>query len=327
MKFKSEKDLDTESKFQESLEIPTGWPVLHPQHQNGMYMEDEEINLLEYWRVLMKWKWLITALVLLAIISSVIFSLTKPNIYRAEAVLAPIEKKDTGGGMTALLGQFNGLATMMGVSLGNGNNEVNLAVLKSRAFIKQVVEENGLMHLLFQEQWDSEKNTWMVSDPGQEPTLWDAYRAINGILSVSTDRKSGLTTVAMEREDPEQAASWLRLFIETLNSHLKEEAIKEAEANIAYLNQLIEETPLLEMQKTLYAVIAEQTRQIMFAKAQQYFAFKIIDPPEIPDKKFKPKRSMIVLLSTFVAAFMAIFLAFFMEYIQKQKDDEIKRQL
>ena len=196
-----------------------------------------------------------------------------------------------------------------------------------RAFIKQVVEKNGLLPLLFPEQWNTEKKTWITTESGQHPTLWSAYRVINGILTVSTDRKSGLTTVALEREDPEQAASWLKLFIETLNNHLKEQAIKEAEANIDYMNKLIQETPLLEMRQTLYAVIAEQTKQIMFAKAQQYFAFKIIDPPEVPDKKHKPKRSMIVTLSTFVAAFMAIFLAFFLEYLQKQRQDELKKEL
>ncbi len=163
------------------------------------------------------------------------------------------------------------------------------------------------------------KNAWIETDPEKQPTLWDAYRLLDDILSVSTDQKTGLTTVTLDREDPNQAASWLQLFIEILNTHLKIQAIREAEANITYLNQQIEESPLLEMRQALYGVIAEQTRQIMLAKAQQYFAFKIIDPPEPPDKKHKPKRSMIVILSTFVATFMAIFLAFFLEYIEKQK--------
>ncbi|MGA1843652.1 MAG: Wzz/FepE/Etk N-terminal domain-containing protein [bacterium] len=327
MKFKSQNELDTESKVQESFEIPPGWPAPYPNHQNGFYVEDEEINLIEYWRVLMKRKWIIVLIVIMTAISSVIFSLLMPNIYRAEVVLAPIEKKNGGGGFASLLGQFNGLASMVGLPLGNGSNEVNLAVLKSRAFIKQVVEENEMMPLLFPEKWDQEKNAWNVTIPDEKPTLWDAYRLLDGILSVSTDRKNGLTTVSLEREDPAQAASWLTLFIETLNNHLKEQAIKEAEANIDYLSKLIEETPLLEMRQSLYAVIAEQTRQIMLAKAQQYFAFKIIDPPEVPDKKFKPKRSMIVLLSTFVAAFMAIFLVFFMEYLDRQRQGDINEKL
>jgi LPS O-antigen subunit length determinant protein (WzzB/FepE family) len=177
------------------------------------------------------------------------------------------------------------------------------------------------MPLLFPDEWDEKKNAWIDTDPEKQPTLWDAYRLLDEILTVSTDKKNNLTRVALERENPEQAAYWLRLFIETLDTHLKEQAIKEAEANITYLTKQIDETPLLEMRQALYGVIAEQTRQIMLAKAQQYFAFKIIDPPEPPDKKHKPKRSMIVILSTFVATFMAIFLAFFLEYIEKQKQD------
>jgi len=157
------------------------------------------------------------------------------------------------------------------------------------------------------------------ADPEKQPTMWDAYRSLNGMITISTDKKSGLTTISMEREDPKQAASLLNLLVETFNSHLKEQAIREAEANIAYMTRQIEGTPLLEMRQTLYTVIAEQTKQIMLAKAQPYFAFKIIDPPEVPDKKFKPKRSIMVILSILVAGFVSVFFVFFLEYIAKQR--------
>ncbi|MGA1866907.1 MAG: Wzz/FepE/Etk N-terminal domain-containing protein [bacterium] len=294
-------------------------PQPYPQYQNG-FIEEEEINLLDYWRVLMKRKWMILSLIFAAIISSVFVSLLMPNIYRAEVVIAPVEKKGSSGGVAAFMGQFNGLASITGISLGNESNEIDLAILKSRTFIKKVVKENNLMPILFIDKWDKENNIWIETDPELQPTLWDAYRLLDNILTVSTDRKSDLTKVALERTDPEQAASLLTLFIESLGKHLKDQAIKEAEANIEYLTKQIEDTPLLEMRQALYTVIAEQTRQIMLAKAQQYFSFKIIDPPEIPDKKYKPNRRMIVILFTLLVNFIAIFIAFFLEYLEKQKN-------
>jgi uncharacterized protein involved in exopolysaccharide biosynthesis len=312
---------DTETENRKSVKAPPGCPPPYPPYPVEMYLEEDEISLLDYWRVMMKRKRMILAFIFVVTAGSIIISLLMPNIYRSEVVLAPVEEKESSSGVGALLGQFSGLASMAGISLGGGNYEVNLAVLKSRSFIKKIVEENDLMPLLFPDEWDARKKTWIERDPEKQPTLWDAYRLVNKILIVSTDKESNLTRVAMERKDPNQAASWLRLFIETLDKHLKDQAIKEAEANISYLNEQIEESPLLEMRQALYGVIAEQTRQIMLAKAQQYFAFKIIDPPEPPDRKYKPKRSMIVILSAFVAAFMAIFLAFFLEYIERQKQE------
>lgn len=288
---------------------------------------DDEINLLEYWQVLMKRKKLLAFFVIAATVLSVILSFLLPNMYRAETVLAPATKEKSAGGASALFGQFGGLASMVGISPVGGSTEVNLAVLKSRSFIKGIVKENKLMPLLFPDAWDDDKKVWIETATEKQPTLWDAYRLFEGILQVSTDKKTTLTTVSLEREKPEEAAKWLKIFIETLNAYLRAQSIQETEANIAYLEAEIEKTPLLEMRQTLYSVIAEQTKQIMLAKSQKNFAFKIIDAPEVPDQKFKPKRSLIVIVSIFISFFLGIFIVFFLEYIEIQKDKESEKKV
>lgn len=280
---------------------------------------DDEINLFELWQVIWKRKVMIISITLAAAIISVAVSLMMPNIYRSEVVLAPTGEDGKKGGAAALLSQFGGLASMAGISVGASSTEINLAVLKSRTFIKSLVNKNKLMPHLFPDKWDEVGKTWIEADPKEQPTLWDAYRKLVKSLSISTDKKSNLTTVSLERKDPEEAAKWLKIFIETLNNHLRNQAIQEAEANIDYLETEIEKTPLLEMRQTLYSVIAEQTKQIMLAKSQKNFAFKIIDAPEVPDKKSKPKRSLIVIIMTFFSGISSVFIAFFCEYIEKQK--------
>jgi uncharacterized protein involved in exopolysaccharide biosynthesis len=42
----------------------------------------------------------------------------------------------------------------------------------------------------------------------------------------------------------------------------------------------------------------------------------------VPDKKTKPKRIQMALLSFVVSVFIAVFLAFFMEYLEKAKSKE-----
>ncbi len=59
------------------------------------------------------------------------------------------------------------------------------------------------------------------------------------------------------------------------------------------------------------------------AKIQRNYSFNVIDPAFVPDRKFKPKRAQICILSVVVAFFFAAFLAFFLEYLHnlKRKED------
>ena len=57
-------------------------------------MEDE-INLLDYWRVVVKRRWLIVGLALVCAFSVLAYSLMQPRLYKATATIMPV---DTGGG-------------------------------------------------------------------------------------------------------------------------------------------------------------------------------------------------------------------------------------
>jgi len=91
-----------------------------------------------------------------------------------------------------------------------------------------------------------------------------------------------------------------------------------AATNRVYLEQQLATTldPLIK-QKT-YNLIAEQIELAMMSEVKENFAFKVIDPPLAPDKKTKPKRLMMVVLSFVVALFIGIFMAFFLEFLEKQ---------
>ena len=79
-------------------------------------IHDDEIDLLELIKVLWDEKIKIVAITAVAAFLSVIYALSQPNIYQAEALLAPAE--DTGGGgMSKLAGQFGGACLVGGCFL------------------------------------------------------------------------------------------------------------------------------------------------------------------------------------------------------------------
>ena len=86
------------------------------------------------------------------------------EIFRAEITLAPAE---TESGAAGLLGQRGGAAALLDVNVGaNSGDNVStaLAILQSRQFINQFINEENLLIPLFASRWDK-KTQCSVVDP------------------------------------------------------------------------------------------------------------------------------------------------------------------
>lgn len=288
------------------------------------YAEDE-INLLDLLLVVAKNKRMILAASFLTACLAAALSLLLPNIYRAEAVLAPAQSGDVkAGGLSSALGGMSGLASLAGVSLGGGGSvEENLAVLRSREFLWDFAQENKLLPILFEDEWDAAKKDWIETDPSEQPGPYDLYRMLveDGVLSVEQDDKTGLVTVAFEWEDAALATQWTNTLVAKLNKYLAQQAIARSESNLQYLNEELMRTQIEEFRKTLYELIATEQKNAMLANAQKDFAFKVLSPALVPDKKIKPKRALLVILAAFVAFFMAVVWAFIREGMRQTSGD------
>jgi len=295
------------------------------QSMYGMMPEEDEIDLLEYWNVIWKKKKLIIGVSILAAILAAGISLLMPNIYRAEALLAPMGGEESKGGISSALGGLGGLASLAGVSLGGSSSvDENLAVLKSREFIWDFVKTEKLMPILFADDWDADLNKWVKEDLENQPTLWDAWRMLvdKGMLGTSVDKDSGLVQLSIDWKDPELAALWVTKLVKRLNGHLREQAIIQSQEKLKYLNDELAKTKIEENRNALFSLISNEQKQAMLANTQQDFAFRTIDAAVAPDKKIKPKRSIIVVLTMFVAAFLTIIFVFIQEGIRKRKEEE-----
>lgn len=291
-------------------------------------IDEDEIDLREIWQVLVKYKRMILSSAFLAALLATGISLTMPNIYRAEVLLAPVNGDDAkGGGMAAVLGGLGGLASMAGISLGGGGStEENLAILKSREFLWKFVQDNKLMPVLFEDEWDASQKKWKETDPKKQPGQMDVFRLFNkaGVLDVMTEKKSDLVTIAIEWKDAQMATEWANQMVAQLNQYLRQEAIARSERNLKYLNEELAHTQIEEMRKTLFDLIGHEQKNAMMANAQREFAFRVLDPAVVPDKKTKPKRAIIVLLAAVLASFIAMFVALIRDRRETTKKANLK---
>lgn len=287
-------------------QLPSQQPQQNPGYSMPPHQEDE-INLLDMLLVVVKRKRMILIFSFVVAVAVAGISLLLPNIYHAEVLVAPAQSSDT---KSSGLSSLSGLASLAGVSIGTsgGSTEENLAVMQSREFLWQFVQENNLLPILFESQWDAEQNKWETDDPADQPGPFDVYRLMidEATLIVSNDTVTGLVKIAIEWKDAKLAAEWANALVARANRFLAEDAINRSQKNLQYLNKELARTQIEEFRRTLFDLIASEQKNIMLASTQTDFAFRVLDPAMVPDIKIKPKRAIIVILSAFVAFFMAV---------------------
>ena len=291
---------------------------------------DDEIDLRELFRSLWAGKWLISGITFVAAVIAVIVALMMPNIYRAEALLAP-NSQDGAGGLSALAAQYGGLASLAGINLGGGSADkvaLGLEILKSRKFISEFIERHDiLVPLMAVDGWDEETGDlnidadaydvtakrWIrdVSPPKKQiPSTQEAYRVFIKKFSVSQDTKSGFVNVEVEHYSPTVAKQWVDWLVDDLNAFIMQQDVTEAEEAIEYLNKQIANTSLAELQNVFFRLIEEQTKTVMLAKVSDEYLLKTLDPAVAPELKAKPMRTLIVILVTMLGGFLGVVIQF-----------------
>lgn len=283
------------------------------------------ISLRDLVRPLWAGKWIIAGVTAAATVLAVVVSLTLPNIYRAEALLAPNEQ-DSPDGLSALASQYSGLASLAGLNINSGSTNkiaLGLEVLKSRKFIYEFVERHGaLVPLLAIEGWNAQTGE-LIIDPDQYDTTtkqWvrsvrpprkvipsphEAYTEFMSILSVQLDQDTGLVTVAVEHASPTVAKQWVDWLIADLNLSIMQQDVAKAEQSIEYLNEQIESTSIANLQNVFFNLIEEQKKTVMLANVTDEYFLRTLDPAVVPETKSKPRRSLIVVLSALFGALIA----------------------
>jgi len=77
-----------------------------------------------------------------------------------------------------------------------------------------------------------------------------------------------------------------------------------------------------KVQQTLYELLTQQYEMARIQEAKDSSTVQILDVAKVPEKKAKPKRILIVLLSTFTVAFIGVFMAFGKEALERIREEK-----
>ena len=282
---------------------------------NDVGYANDEIGLNELFSEIWRVKFWLGGISFLVAVIVAAYSLTLPNIYRSEALVVPVED-GAGGKLGSLAGQFGGLASLAGISLGKGDSNksvIALEKLKSREFFFKFAEKHQiLVPLMAVKEWDpqsdklvldadiynADTDTWVrnVSWPKQpKPSLQEAHKAFLDSLTVSQDKTTGMVKIMLEHVSPTISRDWTTALITDLNEEMRQRDISEAQSSIAYLEQQVADTKITEIKTVLYQLIEEQTKTLMLANVKPEYILETVDAAIVPEKKYKPGRAVMVI--------------------------------
>ena len=293
---------------------------------SAAYRVGDDIDLRAFVLFFWRGKWIIGGVAFAVTVIAIIVALMMPNVYRAEALLAP-SQQERAGGLSALAAQYGGLASLAGLSLPQGSldkTEIALAVLRSRQFIGSFIDRHDLLVplmaavawdresgdlLIDQSLYDTQVERWVrdVSPPRQTiPSSQEAYKAFSDLLLAELDNKTGLVIIGVEHLSPSVAKQWVDWLVDDINAAVMRQDVQKAEQAIQYLKQQIELTSLAELKNVFFHLIEEQMKTVMLAKASPEYMFRTLDPAIAPELKAKPKRAVIAVLGLVIGVFLGI---------------------
>ncbi len=250
----------------------------------------------------------------------VVYALIATPIYKSELyMISTDENRDgiLGGGIEGLASQFGlGGALDMSNSESIYNKRVALKILSSREFSLNFLYANNYMGFIFPEKWDSSKKTWRkdVSIPNHELIM----KNINETRIIAEDLKSGVILYSLESPYPEFATEFLNKSIKELNRKIREMSKEDGIRKIAYLEEEISKTNLVQAQTVLAAILKDEKQNLMIANTREDFAFKVIDKAIVPKQKFKPSRRVIAISSFFFGILISMF---YIIYLNSRVDE------
>jgi len=189
------------------------------------YADEDEIDLIEFWDTVWRRRRFISFFTGGAVIFTVIVSLIMTNIYRAESTLLPVS---SGGG---IMGDLAGMAALAGISVGSsGENSMKVMVVaNSRTVKEKVINDLGLIKIIGEDI------------PEKRDPMQYTIEKFDELLSVTSDKKTGVITIGFEWEDPELSAKIVNTYTDALQDVLEDKALNFEKMQRVFLERKLKE--------------------------------------------------------------------------------------
>ena len=290
---------------------------------------EDEIQLDEFFLALWQGKFKTLSFTLFLATVAFIYSLTLPDIYKSEALLAPTQ---TASSSNQSMQGYSQIAGLVGLNFNNSpaQNKTleSIEIMKSYSFFKDSILPNiFLPDLIALETWDSgsdkidyvegiyniNNETWE-----NKPTTQSSFKAFSKIMAITSDSKTGFILLSAESKSPYIAKEWVEIIFTEINELQRARSREEYESAINFLSSQLAKTNFAETKQALANLLQDQISKLALVEANKNYVFKYLYPPVAREQKEKPNRFLITLIGAFLGAFFGILLSV-VAYFKKSK--------
>ena len=295
---------------------------------NAINNSNSEISLSGILSIIWKEKLLVLFLTSIFSICSIIYALSLPNIYMSSSILSINDSQNNSSGLSRISGQYGDLASIAGIDLpsGGSNDKASLAIeiVLSRELVKNLLTKDNILPVLMatksydsvnkkikydNEIYDDKRGIWVrkpIEGYQVIPSYLEAHKEYLKIVDIVKDKKTNFITIRVRHQSPYFSEYLLSSIINELNEKVRLADLEEASSSLSYLKSLQEETNIQGIKTSISSLIEGKIQSQMLASINQDYMLRPIDPPYIPEMRFSPSRSMIVIFISFLGGFLSI---------------------
>jgi uncharacterized protein involved in exopolysaccharide biosynthesis len=271
---------------------------------------EDEIDLLDYLRVIWCYRWMIVVLCVVAMGAAVAYSLLQPREYQAAVTVVPpldLLQKEAGGGLgvlggSALVRQFIDTST-------GSISKMYGEILQSREVADTLIDRFHLMQVYEKVEYRADARKQLQKNTKVETTDGGAVKVT--VLDRDPNRVAALAAAYIEELDKQNKrlstgqATSKRIFLEN--------RLKEVEAKLSKIDSTL--TREVENQERLYDMLVTQYEMAKIDEAKSMPTIQVLDPPVVPERGVARGTVKKGILAGIAAFLLAVFLAFSREYV------------
>ncbi len=270
---------------------------------------DDEIDLLDYLRVIWRYRWMTAILCFVAMSLVVSLSLLKPRQYQAAVTVVPpldILQRESAGGLGAL---SNPLIRQMIDTTTDSISKMYVEILESREVADALIDRFHLLEAYGRVKYRADARKQLQKNTKVETTDGGAVRVT--ILDRDPNRVAALANAYIEELDRQNKrlstgqATSKRVFLEN--------RLREVENKLSRIDNILSREA--QTQERLYDLLLQQFEMAKMEEAKSMPTIQILDPPVVPERGVARGTVQKGIVAGIAAFMLGVFVAFACDYV------------
>lgn len=209
---------------------------------------DEEINLLDYFRVVNKYKRLIIILCVGSVLITMIVSLLMPKMYESTvSILSPEETSSTQIPLSANPGIQEAMSVF---GMGQRSSAILVAILNSRSMTDTVIKKFKLLQIY------------------KTDLIEDARKRLKSLTNISISKKNELISITVQDTNPNRSADIANFYVTNLDLMSRKLALSRAKQSRLFIEKRLIQTEE-SLKKTEEKLMEFKTQHKLVAISEQ----------------------------------------------------------